>query len=298
MKIHKITWMHIRRSPYQAIAAILTMFITFLLIGTFFLMTVSSIQALKFFESKPQITVFFIDKATKDEIQTLQNTLTATGKIANIKYVSKEDALAIYKEQNKNDPLLLEMVTADILPASLEVSTTDPKFLRELEPVIKKSSGVEEIVYQRDVVDTLLSWTYAIRVIGGIVVGLMVIDTILIIMTVIAMKIALRKEEIGILSLVGASPWYVRLPFVLEGGFYGVVGSLFSWAVITGLILWFRPFLLASLGTIPSIYTVLSNPLASPFLLTFFGFLTLQLVSGFLLGSIGSLVALSRYLKF
>jgi cell division transport system permease protein len=279
-------------------AAILTMFLTFLLAGVFFLATVSSVLVLQFFESKPQITVFFTDKATADDSRTLEKTLDATTKVASMKYVSKDDALAIYREQNKNDPLLLEMVTADILPASLEVSAKDPKFLSELDPLIRKAQGVEEVVFQKDVVDTLLSWTKAIRIVGGSLAILLAIDSLLIIMTVVSMKIALKKEEIEVLKLVGASPWYIRMPFIMEGGFYGVTGAFMSWIIITGLVIWLRPMVLSFLGMIPAIGIVLGSLTSAPFLLSAGGFMGAMLIVGFFLGSVGSLVALGRYLKF
>lgn len=297
MRLLPTTWKHIRRSPYQALAAIITLFLTFLLGGMVFLASTASVFILGYFESKPQITVFFADKATKDDADSLTKTLTATGKVSSTKYVSKEDALAIYREQNKNDPLLLEMVTADILPASLEVSATDPKFLKDLEPTIRSASGVEEVVFQKDVVDTLLAWTNAIRIVGSSVAGILALDSLLIIVTVIGMKIAIRREEIEILRLVGASPWYIRMPFILEGGMYGVAGAFTSWAIITGLVLWVRPMIVGFLGMIPSIALVLSSPTASPFLLASGGFLGGMILVGFFLGSFGSLIALSRYLK-
>src|SRR3989304_5399248 len=107
-------WKHIRRSPYHSTAAVLTMFLTMLLAGLFFLTTVGSSLILGYFESKPQITVFFSDGATTAQADALQKTLEDTGKVSSVKYVSKDEALVIYQEQNKNDPLLLEMVTADI----------------------------------------------------------------------------------------------------------------------------------------------------------------------------------------
>ncbi len=298
MRLIPSTWTHVRRSPYQALAAILTMFLTFLLGGVFFLATVSSVLVLQFFESKPQITVFFTDKATVDDAKTLEQTLDATGKVSSMKYVSKDDALAIYREQNKGDPLLLEMVTADILPASLEVSAKDPTYLGQLSPIIQKAQGVEEVVFQKDVVDTLLSWTNAIRVVGGSLAILLAIDSLLIIMTVVSMKIALKKEEIEILKLVGASPWYIRMPFVLEGGFYGASGAVMAWIIITGLVIWLRPVVVSFLGMIPAIGVVLGSLTATPFLLSAGGFMAAMLAVGFFLGSVGSLVALGRYLKF
>ncbi len=298
MTLLTTAWNHMRRSPYQAMAAILTMFLTLLLAGLFFLASTASYFVLQYFEGKPQITVYFQDKTGQESIQKLENELTATGKTASIKYISKDDALTIYREQNKNDPLLLEMVTADILPASLEVSATAPNFLSDLEPVIKNADGVEEVVYQRDVVETLIAWTNAIRWVGGSLAGLLAVDSILIVMTIIGMKIAIKKQEVEILNLVGASPWYIRAPFLLEGGLYGLFGAGIAMIIIAGLTLWLYPLLLAFLGVIPVIGGVLGAPSSTAFLLSAFGFFGGLAMTGFLLGSVGSMVAVGRYLKF
>ncbi len=288
---------HIRRAPYQALVAVLTLFVTLLLAGTFFLISMTSSVILSYFESKPQITVFFNDKATKNDADGLKATLEQTGKTAGIVYVSREEALAIYREQNKDDPLLLEMVTADILPASLEVSATDPTYLRELEPIINNATGVEEVVYQKDVVDALISWTQAVRIVGIVLVGLLSINSFLVVMTVIGMKIALRRDEVEILSLVGASPWYVRLPFLFEGAWYGLSGSVAAWGILTLIVVWAAPYLGSFLGDIPPIAAILSNPVGQPFLLSSLVFFVGLTGTGLLLGAAASWVALTRFLK-
>lgn len=217
---------HIRRSPYQAFSAVVIMFLTLLLSGMFSLVIATSALVLRHFESKPQITVFFTDDVDARNVQQLIDDLSSSEKTAQVTYVSKEEALAIYQEQNQDDPLLLEMVTADILPASLEVSATDPKDLASLEEIVRDVDGVEEVVYQKDIVDQLIAWTNAIRLIGSVLVVLLSVVSIFTIMTIVSLKIALKKDEIEILTLVGASPWYVRYPFLIEGGMYGVIGGV------------------------------------------------------------------------
>lgn len=295
--MRKIIWQHIRRSPYQAILAILTMFITFFLSGTILTVMFASVFILEYFESKPQITVFLTDKAGDKEAQEIKFKLEETGKVANIKYVSKSEALTIYQKQYKNDPLLLEMVSADILPASLEVTATTPQYLKELEPVVKEFTAVEEVVYQQDVVEALVSWTNVIRYAGGALAILFGLNAFLTVMTIIAMKIALKKEEVEILKLLGASEWYIRFPFFVEGGFYGVVGAFFAGVTIVSLVIWFRAAILDFLGIIPAVTALISDPTATLFLMVAGGFVLLLMAVGFLLGSIGSLVALARYLK-
>jgi len=298
MKAFTNTWTHIRRSPYQSFAAVLTLFLTILLTGLFLITTLVSSMVLQYFESKPQITVFFTDTSTPAVAQQLTTDLENTGKVASVKYISKDDALAIYRTQNKNDPLLLEMVTADILPASLEISASEPQYLAELEPLLKRAQGVEEVVYQRDVVDTLLRWTNAIRWIGGTLIVLLFFNSILIVMTIIGLKIALKKDEIEVLKLIGASPWYIRTPFVFEGGLYGVFGAGLSFIIIAGLMIWLRPVIAGFLGMIPIINTIFAV-LASWVFVGFLGtILAVLLLVGCLLGAVGSVIALGRYLKF
>ena len=288
---------HIRRSPNQAMAATLTMFLTFLVAGVFFLATMGSAAILNYFEGKPQITVFFTTNAGKEQADALTQKLEATGKVASTHYVSKEDALNIYKQQNKNDPLLLAMVTADILPASLEISAKDPKDLSSLAAAIKGSDGVDEVVYQRDVVNSLLAWTNAIRLIGGLLATLLAIDSLLIMGTVIAMKVALKRDEIEILMLVGASPWSIRAPFILEGGTYGLFGGALASLILIGVVAWQQHFLYSFLGVIPILHALLTSITSPAFLIASAIFFVGTSALGFLLGAFGSWIALIRYLK-
>ncbi len=131
MSNFKTTWQHIRRAPYQALAAIAVMTLNLFITCIFFTTAFSFEQVLRFFESRPQVTAFFKDEAKSEEIEAVKEKLLATGKVSSVKFVSKEEALAIYREQNKSEPLLLEMVTANMLPASLEVSTDKLSSLSE-----------------------------------------------------------------------------------------------------------------------------------------------------------------------
>jgi len=288
MKLVKTTYQHIRRSPYQAIAAVGMMTFTLLVSSLLFLTAAGSAAILSYFESKPQITAFFTEEKKEEEIKSLEEKLKATGQVASIKYVSKEEALAIYKEEFKSDPLLLEMVTANMLPASLEVSAKDPKYLGDLAKILKAEPATQEVVYQEDVINSLVLWTEAIRKIGIILVGFLGLESLLVILTIIGMKIALRKEEIEILKLIGASNWYIRMPFLLEGAFYGLVGAVFSWIISYLILLYASPFLSSFLRGIP-IFPV------SPFLML--GLLGGLILVGLGLGVFGSLLAGWRYLR-
>lgn len=291
----------IRRTPYQALASIFMIFVTLLVTGVFIVLALGSSSLISYFESKPQLTVFFKDEKDKASIDSLIQKLKNTQKVSNIQFISKEQALEVYKEQNKNDPLLLEMVTAEILPASLEISATSPEYLSDLNETVKKEPGVDDVVFQKDVVDTLISWTTTLRKVGIVFIAFLLIATLFILLTTIGMKIALRKEEIEVLNLIGASNWYIRKPFVKEGLFYGLGGSIGASLVITLFLLYFEPFAQSFLRGIPDLTLFKINTVTVsiwPPNAYFYALIWAVIIfSGMVIGLMGSSIALSRYLK-
>lgn len=281
------TWKHIRRSPYQALAAIFIMMLTFLSISVFAFIVVGSSLVIKYFESKPQVTAFFKDEATQHDVDTLRQSLSQTGQVSNMKFVSKEQALQIYKDQNKDDPLLLDLVTEDILPSSLEISTNKLEDLTPVSEQLKGSPAVSEVVYQKDIVSTLTNWTTAIRLIGITLIAVLAVISIFIMMTVIGFKVAQKKDEIEIMRLLSATNWYIRWPFILEGIFYGVVGTVVGWFIASAALFYAMPYL-ESFAKIPTL------DLSPLFLL---GLLFIELVVAAVLGMIASSLAVLRYLK-
>lgn len=284
-----VTWQHLRRSPYQAAAAVMIMTLTSFVGLVFFLLSLGSQQLLTYLEQKPQVIAFFNDTVTKeDQVKDTVDKLSETNKAAGIKFVSKEQALAIYKERNKNDPMLLELVSANTLPASLEVSAKNVADLPALYEILKQTPNVEDISYQKDVVNTLILVLDKIRKGGLGLVTFLVLTSLFTILTIIGLKIALRKDEIEVERLVGASGNFIRLPFLLEGLFYGVFGAVVSWAVLYLGIYLTTPYVL------PYVSGLNLLPLVPVFMLEVLGGAVL---AGGLVGVIGSFLAVWRYLK-
>jgi cell division transport system permease protein len=288
MTFLRTTWHHIRRSPYQALAAVLIMMLTFFVISIFAFITYGSSKIILYFESKPQVTAFFKNDAKQENIEAVKKQVESTGKIAKIKFVSKEEALQIYKEQNKNDPLLLELVTSDILPASLEISTKDIEDLAKVSDSIKNSPYISEVVFQKDVVSKLTEWTGALRKVGFAFIVVLLLDSVFIMVTIIGIRIAQRREEIEIMRLLGATSWYVRWPFIFEGMFYGVTSAFFGWVVAAIALLYATPYLISFLGNI----AIFPIPLVHLFAL-----LGIEFLFAMILGAFSSFLAVLRYLK-
>ena len=288
MSFLKTTTQNIRRSPYQAIAAIVIMTLTFLVISFFTFLLVGSSKIIQYFESKPQVTVFFRNEAKQEDINSLENKLKEEGRVSSVKFVSKKEALAIYKEQNKNDPLLLDLVTADILPSSLEISTYKIEDLSRVSEALKSSSIVSEVIFQKDVVSTLTSWTSALRKIGVASILVLSLASIFIILTITGIKISQKRTDIHIMKLIGATNWYIRWPFIFEGMFYGVVGAFTGWVVSTIALIAATPYLSDFLRGIPIL------PASPIFLLALLGG---ELLLAAVLGAFSSYLAVLRFLK-
>lgn len=282
------TWTNIRRSPYQSLAAVGVLWLTFFVISVVVLLAAGSQMVLRYFETRPQATAFFKDGVSQEEIEALKQQLTATGKIKELRFVSKQEALAIYREQNKNDPLLLEMVTADILPASLEVATTDLSYLQGVVDILQQNEGVEEVIFQQEIVAALQNLTTTVRRVGLGIVAFLSLISFLIVMVIISLKVAAKKTEIKILHLIGASRSYIRLPFVFEGIFYGLIGAFWGWGLAYLIVLYSTPLLVKFFAGI--------NLLPIPVLLML-ALLGVELMIGILIGSLSGFLAAKRYFK-
>lgn len=281
-------WQRIRRAPYQTLAAVSIMTMTLFLAGTFILTAAGSQAILHYFETRPQINAYFKTDytPTSEEIAQAKTTLEGTGQVQSFKYVSKEEALTIYKELNKTDPLLLEAVTAEMLPASYEVTAVDPNNLKSLSESLKKLSNVEDVRYAEDIISSLTAWTNSVRFAGVALVGVHIFITLITILLVISIKVANRRDEISILSLVGATPGYIAAPFIWEGIIYGLMGAVIAWSATFGLWLWSQDALSQLLSGIP--ITVL------PFVFVL-QLLGAELLIGAFVGSLGAFIAARRF---
>jgi cell division transport system permease protein len=284
------TWHHIRRSPFQSLVSVFIIFISLLIINLFLILNRGMSDLLQYFETKPIITLFLQDGLEKSTVENLQKELSNYPSVKEIKFISKEKALEIYKQQNQDNPLLTEMVTSSILPASFEVSVSDPKVLTQIADNFSiKTKEINEIIFQKDIINTLLTWTQAIRNASIFVISGTLLISFLVIFIIVSMKITNRKEEIRISRLLGASRFYVSRPFFLEGIYYGLVGGSLGFSVSTIIALLYKEPLNFFFQPTMFISTDIT------FYIMLFG---LSVTFGSLIGLIASWFGVRRYIKF
>lgn len=278
----------LRRSPYQALAAALAMSLTFFVSSLFIILIIGGQIVLNFIEQRPQVIAFFKDEVNQQEINEIIDEVKTNSQVKEVKYVSKEEALAIYRERNKDDPLLLESVTADFLPASIDISVYKVGDIGAITEFVKTKAEIDKVITPENLVSELTKWTKTIRVGGIILVSTLIAISFLIIVMVIGMRIALRREEISIMNLVGATRWFISRPFFIEGALYGVIGATIAIFFVYSVLLFYSPKIQQFLGPI-RIFPI--SPL-------FFIYLWLsEVLVAATIGVLGAIIALYRYLK-
>jgi cell division transport system permease protein len=292
---------YMRRAPFQAAAATFVLSLTFFVATLVSVLVYSSSQLINYFESRPQVIAFIKDGTGDAEIATLQHKLTANTKIENVKYVSKAEALSIYKKATSDNPLLGQLVSPSIFPASLEFSMTDLSFAQSIIDQVKSESIVDSVGFTaavggeanlNDVVSRLKTITTYVRLGGGIFTGVLTLASFVILLIIITMRMSTRKEEIEILNLIGATKSFIRSPIMLEAILYALLGVFIGWMLSFITVLYSAPGLVSYFGEIPVL------PKDTLGLLTIFGIiLGFELLGGMILAVSGSLLAISRVRK-
>ncbi len=249
MKSLKNALINIRRMPYKSFTAILMITVTFFVAYSFSMLVLGSQEVLHFFESRPKVMAFFDIKAENQDIVEVETSLLELEYVREVVITSKEEALEFYQERQDN-PLLLELVTADILPASIEVSTSDPQYLEEVEQKLSAFSQIDDVVLQKEVVQQLSQWTHSLRLVGIVIISVLIILSILIIISVISFKISNQRRSISILRIIGAGSGYVNTPYIYEGFIYGLLGSIFGWGLMYAGYLYLSPWINSVVGQI------------------------------------------------
>jgi len=279
---------NIKSGRWFTVASIVVLSFSFFLLTVFVTASFISWEVLNYLESRAQITIFFKDSVEESQILSEKTNLEKDKNIASVTYTSKEKALESYISEHKGDPLLLESLTKDIFPPSLDIRAYDISYLPKIEELYGKRAEVDEVVYYKDALNAFKKFSDIISLAGLALVALLLLSSVTIVLLTVGSSIYVRNDEIGVMRLVGASNWYIQAPFLLQGLFYGVVSALISEVFFVIAISFFGNdirLLTKGISTVNFgfLYAVVS--------------LILQVIFGASLGLAGSWGALRRYLK-
>ncbi|MBS3957662.1 MAG: permease-like cell division protein FtsX [Clostridiales bacterium] len=287
-----------RRNWVMSLGAVITIYLSLLLVGVSMLTGYIMSGIVRDVESKVSIQIFLKDGAATEDVEALQAWLLSDELIDAVDYVSKEEALERFKEEYASSPAMIDSLRDNPLPASLDVTLKDPRTVQEMVSRIKAQELFmkvcdrpdepdQSLKYGEQIVDRLFALTRMVRIIGGVFVAMLGAVSLIFINNTIRLAIYARRKEIAIMRLVGASNSFIRAPFLLEG----VLQSLIGAALAIGTILLMRAAVMPRLQE------------SLPFLpfeigaVTILQFSAVLVGAGILIGLIGSGFALRRYLR-
>jgi cell division transport system permease protein len=303
-RVIQVTGKNVKRNKWLTISTIFVATIVFTLSSVFISASILTKKATEYYEQKAQVIVFFKKATPEADILTFRDSIYNAELIEQIEYISQDKALEIYKEDFAENPELISTVTADSLPASLEIRAKSIDALLTVIEDINKAketnATVDEVMYFKDVVDNMRSLSRIINIGSIILIAAMAVITISLIRVTIGFNIKLHQEEIEIMHLVGSSDKFIRTPFILEGTIYGFIGGILSALLI--LIPWYTVMFYTRGTDFGYWATQIFTDFKMPFLIQFdvlfiLLFILAHILVGSILGLLSSYSAVKKYLS-
>lgn len=281
------TLSNLKRNLLLTLAAISTAALSLFLLGGVMVGGKIIDKMLTSWEGKVELNVFLREEITPEQSKELGSAISSMPEVSKVFYESKDQAFNEYKKMFADTPAIWQNVDPNALPASYRIKLKDPNTAQAVASRLEGRPGVDEVQYGGKAVKRLL------RLIGVVRTGVLIATTILLgaaillIANTIRLAVYARRKEIGIMKLVGATNWFIRVPFILEGMVAAAIGSVLAASIIlAGKILVLDQFQ----------RDILFLPVTVGTDVVLQVFATL-LVVGLAIGAIGSTVALRRFLE-
>ena len=277
-----------KRNIWMTLASIFTVVLSLFILGFFSIVILNLNKMADTLESQVQISVYLKDDLSQEEIDETKETLSKIGGLQDIKFITREEAMENFKERLGDQQFLLDALDdTNPLPDSFSLTVTSPQQVKTIADTAAALDSVESASYSQDIINHLFNLTHLIRLIGVALIILLTGAAIFIISNTIRLTVFARRKEIAIMKYVGATDWFIRWPFLLEGICLGFIGgglaTIFLYIVYNQVT--------------QEIYEAMAFfPLIPQH--PFIDYISLAiLVAGIIIGALGSTISLKRFLK-
>ncbi len=284
-------YINIRENLWTTILSSLTMGFSLAIFALFMIVFVNLNAVVGGWGERTHIVAYLRADALSGggEVERLKGIVEGQSGVEDVKYVSKDEALGILKEELKGHDAIFEGVESTLLPSSFEIKVArefrDPERIQSIVEVIRDFSWVEEVQYGQEwlaKLSSLLSFLQIVALFAAVFLGAAVL---FIVSNTIRLTIYSRKQEIEVMRLIGASDTFIKVPYLIEGFILGVLGGILA----MGMLFLCQYFFVIK---IPLYFSfVVENPF------NVYSLLGLLLLSGILMGTLGSLLSLGKFLK-
>lgn len=277
-----------RRNSFMSFASVATVALSLFILGIFMLMVANLDYFANNLENQVQISVYMKDGISTDQVMKVGRELKALPDVKSIEFTNKDQAMDKLKNRMKDQPGILDALEGkNPLPSSYEVTFTNPEAVKKTAAIVAKYPEVESSHYGQEIIEQLFQITQIIRWGGIALIIFLTFATLFIISNTIRLTVFARRKEIGIMKYVGATNWFIRWPFLLEGLFLGFIGGLIADAALIQFYSFVTINIHESLAFLPMVGMY-------PFMYEVSGIL---LLVAMFIGAIGSTISLKRYMK-
>lgn len=277
-----------KRNIWMTLASVFTVVLSLFILGFFSIVVLNLNKMADTLESQVQISVYLKDKLSQEEIDDTKNKLSKIDGVQEIKFTSKDDAMTTFKERLGDQKYLLDALDDNNpLPDSFSLTVKTPEQVKNIAQVASELDTVETATYSQDIINHLFNLTHLIRLIGVALIILLTGAALFIISNTIRLTVFARRREIAIMKYVGATDWFIRWPFLLEGIFLGFMGGGIA-AICLRII--YEQITMEIYNAMAFFPLIPMHP--------FIDYITLIiLISGIFIGALGSTISLKRFLK-
>ena len=280
----------ISRHPMITFASITTVALMLIILGSFMALTFNANFIIDKVGTEPPIEIWMREDVPQAQLEDLDKELESNPLVKNYKLLSPQEHYDNYRDILGDDASLIDSFDPALLPYSFTVQLNDPDTVDAFKEKIRTYPGIDNIEYSQVVIDFLNQASKIVNIASLISVTVLLLVSLLIISNMVRISILARSEEVAIMKYVGATNSYIRVPYLLEGAFTGIIGSLAAWVVV--VILYNRIYDLA-MGDTPVSSALALLPLEN---LTWIILLVLFL-TGTLVGAVGSGISVRKHVN-
>ena len=287
------------RNLGTALGSIVTIFLSLMIIGLFLVGGGIVNNVVSSVEDKVSITAYIADEANEEDIQAMSDKIAAMDGVASVGFTTKDQAMENFRESMSTNPEIVDQLDGqNPLPASIDVELSDAQSVQAIADAIEADELFQSICdepenpalslkYGEKTVEKLFDLTNYIRYIGAALIVLLVFIALVFINNTIRLAILARRKEIAIMRLVGASNGFIRGPFLMEGALHALIGAGLAIVALEVIRRFALPLVTDALAWLPI------NLAGSVYMEIY----VVLIAAGLIIGAIGSLLAMRRYLK-
>jgi cell division transport system permease protein len=285
-------FINIRQNLLVTLLTIGTITLAFLILSLALLIYVNLERVTESWSDRVQVTAYFSEDLSPGDLATLKAKIKAVEGTSDVQYISKDEALKRFYGRLKGQEALLEGVSPEILPSSLEIhlkkNSRDSASVSRYVERLKKIPMITEVQYGEEWVKRFSHFMNLIRFAGVLVAGFIVLAVVFIVANTIKLTIYARKDELDLMGLVGATRLFIKVPYLIEGVVQGVIGAILAILVLLGVYL-------AFLNNADFFFSF--NTMEAGLLFLPVTYLVALVFGGAALGFLGSLASLKRFIS-